>query len=318
MNTYLVVSETIYYTDKFLNDLKGDIKNIVTFNMDENSIDDVLTEASYFSMFDEEKCVIVKNARFFLASKTNDSKKNTEICEKILKYLEEENKNTKLIFVLNGKVDSKKKLYKYLLDNEHVLISPSMTKTDMKNELFKICKENKYSILDKSLWHIINNSDNNFDLAYNELKKIMLYYSKPCDIKYEDVLALTSKTLEENNFKLVDSIISRDLDNSLKLINELKIFKVEPSVIIALIYREFKLMLLTILYQENNCSTKEILSNLHLADWMFDKVQNNLKKYRKDEIKKEIIKLSTIDYKIKSGNLNKDVALISYVIDLCL
>ena len=39
MNTYLIASETLYYIDKILKDLKGNIQNIVTFNMDENTID---------------------------------------------------------------------------------------------------------------------------------------------------------------------------------------------------------------------------------------------------------------------------------------
>ena len=193
-----------------------------------------------------------------------------------------------------------------------------MTKTKIKDELLKIVKDNKYTILDKTLWYIINNTLGNFDLAYNELMKIMLYYSKPCEIKYEDVVNLTSKTFEENNFKLVECIINRDLDGSLKLLQEAKILKVEPTVIISLIYREFKLMLMTYLYEINKYSKKDILNNLHLTDWMYDKVKDNLRKYQVKEIKEEIINLSNLDYKVKSGNLNKDVALISYIVELCL
>lgn len=318
MNTYLVVSDTIYYTEEILKKLKDGIDNIVTFNLDEDSIDDVLAECSYPSLFDINKCVIVKNAKFLLTSKTGDSKKNSEISDKILKYLEEENEHTKLIFVVNGNVDSRKKLYNKIKENNNLYVNVGMTKTKIKDELLKIVKDNKYTILDKTLWYIINNTLGNFDLAYNELMKIMLYYSKPCEIKYEDVVNLTSKTFEENNFKLVECIINRDLDGSLKLLQEAKILKVEPTVIISLIYREFKLMLMTYLYEINKYSKKDILNNLHLTDWMYDKVKDNLRKYQVKEIKEEIINLSNLDYKVKSGNLNKDVALISYIVELCL
>ncbi len=318
MNTYLVVSDTIYYTEEILKKLKDGIDNIVMFNLDEDSIDDVLAECSYPSLFDTNKCVIVKNAKFLLASKTGDSKKSSEISDKILKYLEEENEHTKLIFVVNGNVDSRKKLYNKIKENNNLYVNVGMTKTKIKDELLKIVKDNKYTILDKTLWYIINNTLGNFDLAYNELMKIMLYYSKPCEIKYEDVVNLTSKTFEENNFKLVECIINRDLDGSLKLLQEAKILKVEPTVIISLIYREFKLMLMTYLYEINKYSKKDILNNLHLTDWMYDKVKDNLRKYQVNEIKEEIINLSNLDYKVKSGNLNKDVALISYIVELCL
>jgi len=317
MNTYLIVSETIYNIEEKLNELKNGIDNIITFNLDENTMDEILQEASYFSMFDDKKCIIVKNAKIFGSSKNSDSNKAKDEANKLLKYLEEENKNTKLIFVYNGKADSKKKIYNIIKDNGNLYSFGSMTKTDIKNELNKLVINNGYKIDDQSLWYIINNTLGNFDLAINEIRKIMIYYSNPTKIEYKDVVELTAKTLEDNNFKFVDSIINRDFDNSLKYLEESKILKVEPSVILSLIYREFKLMLSTLIYEKNNYSKSDILKELKLADWQFNKVKNNLNLYNEREIKEEIVKLSELDYKYKSGLINRDVILINYIVDLC-
>lgn len=317
MNTYLIVSETIYNVEKKLKELKNGIDNIITFNMDENTMNEILEEASYFSMFDDQKCIVVKNAKIFGSSKSSDSNKSKEDTNKLLKYLECENKNTKLIFVYNGKVDTKKKVYNVLKEAGNVFSYPTVTKTEMKNELYKIAKNCNYQIDDNTLWYIINNTLGNFDLAINELNKIMLYYSNPCAIKYEDVTNLVSKNIEDNNFKLVDFIIQRDLENSLRMLNELKILKVEPNVIISLIYREFRFMLMILLYESSKCATSDILHNLGLADWQYKKIKNNLRNYNLREIKEEIVKLSILDYELKSGLRNKDVVLINYILDLC-
>ena len=316
MNTYLIASETIYFMNEKLKELKNGMDNTITFNLQENSMDEVLEEASYFSMFNDDKCLIVKNANFFSTSK--DTNKNKEDSEKLLKYLEHENPHTRIIFLLNGKVDNKKKIVNLLKQNNHLFIYASISKTEIKNELKKIVTKNKYQIDDNTLWYIINNSNGSFDLAINELKKIMLYYSKPGIINYDDVTHLVAKTISENNFKLVDSIISKDLSNSLLYLNEAKIFKVEPSVIIALLYREFRLMLQTIIYQEEKYSYSNILKELKLADWQMQKVENNLRMYRKKEIEEEIVKLGKLDYGYKSGKINKDTILINYILDLCL
>ena len=204
MNTYLIVSETNYFINEKLKELKGNIDNIITFNMDENTIDEVLEEASYFSMFDDKKCIIVKNAKIFASAKKGDSNKAKSDTDKLLKYLESENKNTKLVFIIN-KADSKKKIYNKLKENNNVFLYSSLTKTDMKNKLKEIVNSRNYQIDDNSLWYIINNSLNNFDLAVNEINKIFLYYGNACNIKYEDVLHLTAKTIEENNFKKIKS-----------------------------------------------------------------------------------------------------------------
>ncbi len=317
MNTYLIISDTIYFRDSILKELKKDIDNIITFNLAENTLDEVLEEASYFSMFAEEKCIIIKNANFFLASKKDETKKNKEDSDKLKKYLAKENELTKLIFIVDGKVDTKKSIYNTIKEHNHVYENTKMTKTEMKNILSQIVTDHKFTVDDKSLWYILNNSLSNLDLAIAELNKIFNYYDKPCHIAYEDVLNLVCKSVTENNFKLVDSIISKNLEESLINLEEIKLFKVEPTVILSLLYREFKLMLSTLLYRENRYNIKEILINLKLAEWQFNKVDNNLRMYNKEEIMDNIVKLAELDYKCKSGLINKDVVLIEYIFWLC-
>ena len=317
MNTYLIVSETLYNINNKLKELTSDIPIIVNFNMNENSMEEILQEASYFSMFDDKKCIIVKNAKIFGSSKSSESNKTKEDITKLLKYLENENSNTKLIFIYNGKCDSKKKIYNIIKNAGNLFLYNNMSKTEMKNELLKIVTNNKYKIDDKSLWYIINNTLGNFDLCINELNKIFLYYSNPCYINYDDVINITSKSIEDNNFKLIDSIINRNLDNSLKLLNDIKVLKVEPTIILSMLYREFRLMLSILLYEKNNYDHYDILKELNIADWQYNKIKNNLRGYNLREIKEEIVKLSNIDYQYKSGLINKDVVLINYILESC-
>ena len=317
MQTYLIGSNINYFINESIKKITKNIENIITFNLDENTMDEVLEEASYFSMFNDLKCIIVKNANFFGSTKKGETNNNKSNSEKLLKYIANENKNTILIFICNDQVDTKKKIYTILNDANNVYISKKMTKTDIKNELANIVKTNGYQIEDKSLWYIINNSLNNLDIALNELKKIMLYYNKKTFITYDDVCKITSKSIEENNFKIVDSIIAKNLEEALKNLEELKIFKVEPNNILNLIYREFKLMLSYILYNEKKVNQTTIASNLKLAPWQMEKLINNVHNYSKEEIKKEIIYISELDYKLKSGLINKDVLLINYIFHFC-
>lgn len=317
MNTYLIVSETIYNINKKLKELTSEISNIVNFNLDENTMDEVLQEASYFSMFEDKKCIIVKNAKIFGTNKSSETNKSKEDSEKLLKYLEKENSNTLLIFLYDGKCDSKKKIYNIIKDAGNLFLYSSMTKTEVKNELYNVLTKNKYKVEDKSLWHIVNNTLGNLDLAMNEINKLMIYYNKPCNILYDDVVNLTSRSIEDNNFKLVESIITRDLESALKLLNDAKVLKIEPNIILSLIYREFRLMLSVLLYEKNHYNHFDILKELKIADWQFNKIKDNLRLYNMREIKEEIVKLSVLDYKVKSGLINKDTLLISYILELC-
>ena len=184
MNTYLIQSETIYFMEEKLKELKNGIDNIVTFNLNENTLNEVLEEASYMSMFDEKKCIIVKNAKFFGTSKNADTLKAKEDASKLLKYLEHENPYVRLIFTINSNIDGKKKIVNLLKENNHLFTYPNLTKTEIKNELKRYVQDKNFLIDDDSLWYIINCSNGLFDIALNEIKKIMLYYGKSTKIKH--------------------------------------------------------------------------------------------------------------------------------------
>lgn len=314
MSTYLIVSDSLYTIQNKIKSILEGISNVVTFNMEENTIDDILTEASYFSMFMEKKGIVVKNAKMFGTKITENDKKDLE---KLEKYLNNENKESILIFTYMGTVDTRKKVFNALKENNRVLLYKTFTKTELKNEIKDIINKEGYTINDDSLWYIVNNSLGNFDLAINEVNKLFLYYNKPCKILHEDVINLVSHTIEDNNFKLVDSIIKRDLQFSLSYLRESEILKVEPSQIISLLYREFKLMLSLAIYDKNKYSINDFSKEFKLMSWQIDKIRANMRLYNTREMKEEIQNLSELDYKYKSGKIPRDVVLIKYIISLC-
>lgn len=314
MSTYLIVSDSLYTIQNKIKSILEGISNVVTFNMEENTIDDILTEASYFSMFMEKKGIVVKNAKMFGTKITENDKKDLE---KLEKYLNNENKESILIFTYMGTVDTRKKVFNALKENNRVFLYKTFTKTELKNEIKDIINKEGYTINDDSLWYIVNNSLGNFDLAINEVNKLFLYYNKPCKILHEDVINLVSHTIEDNNFKLVDSIIKRDLQLSLSYLKESEILKVEPSQIISLLYREFKLMLSLAIYDKNKYSINDFSKEFKLMSWQIDKIRANMRLYNTREMKEEIQNLSELDYKYKSGKIPRDVVLIKYIISLC-
>lgn len=314
MSTYLIISDSLYTIQNKIKSILEGISNVVTFNMEENTIDDILTEVSYFSMFMEKKGIVVKNAKMFGTKITENDKKDLE---KLEKYLNNENKESILIFTYMGTVDTRKKVFNTLKENNRVFLYKTFTKTELKNEIKDIINKEGYTISDDSLWYIVNNSLGNFDLAINEVNKLFLYYNKPCKILHEDVINLVSHTIEDNNFKLVDSIIKRDLQLSLSYLRESEILKVEPSQIISLLYREFKLMLSLAIYDKNKYSINDFSKEFKLMSWQIDKIRANMRLYNMREMKEEIQNLSELDYKYKSGKIPRDVVLIKYIISLC-
>lgn len=317
MNTYLIVGTINYFKEK---EVKKIIKDnyYITFDLECNTLEELINEASFSSMFNDKKYIVVKNSKLFYASKKdNDSIKIKNDIDLLSRYLENENKDVYLIFLLDKKPDGKKKITKLIGENNNIIEIKSLSKTEMKQELKKYTEENKFKIEDRSLWYIINNSLNNFDICINELNKLMLYYLKPCNIEYNMVLKLVSTNIVDNNYELIDSIMERKLFESLNNLKIIKTYKVDPIVIFLGLASEIRKTYRTLLYKKKNYSFSDIMTKMGMQDYQLKKYDNYLRLYNEDELKNMLISLNNYDYILKSKNIDKEMLLYKFIIENC-
>ena len=311
MNIYLISNESYRLINK---EIKKIVKNnnFEIFNMNKSSIKEILEEASYFSLDNNQKYLVVTNADVFSADKVNDT-----TTDSLLNYFNNPNPNTILIFTTQKPLDSRKKIVKELKSKYKIINTPKMDKKTINSLLTNYVKEQDFDIDWETVNYVINNSYSNLDIMFNELDKIMLYYNFPCRIKYQDVVAIVGTELDNNNFHFVSAVVEKKLDEALKLLNSLKIYKVDSNVLATLLAREYRLMYYVKKMYQNKISLSEICSNLSLADWQVNKLYNNGIHYSESELLKNLVDLCNIDMNIKKGIWDKDIALYGFLLDAC-
>ena len=311
MNIYLISNESYRLINKEIKKITKD-NNYETFNLNKSSIKDVLEEASYFSLDDNKKYLVVTNADIFGSEKLDDS-----ITDSLIKYFNNPNENTVIIFTTQKPVDSRKKIVKELKNKYKVISTPKMDKKTINSLLTNYVKENDFTIDWETVNYIINNSYNNLDIMFNEIDKIMLYYNFPCRIKYQDVVSIVGAELDNNNFHFVEAVVSKKLDVALKTLNSLKVYKVDATVLTILLAREYRLMYYVKKMYQNKSSLTDICEYLNLADWQINKLYNNGVHYSEIELLKNLVDLCNIDMNIKKGLWDKDTALYGFLLDAC-
>lgn len=311
MNIYLISNESYRLINK---EIKKIVKNnnFEIFNMNKSSIKEILEEASYFSLDNNQKYLVVTNADVFSADKVNDT-----TTDSLLNYFNNPNLNTILIFTTQKPLDSRKKIVKELKNKYKVINNAKMDKKTINSLLTNYVKEQDFDIDWETVNYVINNSYSNLDIMFNELDKIMLYYNFPCRIKYQDAVAIVGTELDNNNFHFVSAVVEKKLDEALKLLNSLKIYKVDSNVLATLLAREYRLMYYVKKMYQNKISLSEICSNLSLADWQVNKLYNNGIHYSESELLKNLVDLCNIDMNIKKGIWDKDIALYGFLLDAC-
>ena len=307
---YLISAESYKIIDEEIKKIVKD-SNYILFNANRCTVKEIIEEASYFSLDNSKKWIVVSNADFFGAGKISESDN-----ELLSKYLENSNETTNIIFTTLNGIDLRKKIVKSIKNKGSIINIPKMDKRNINSTLTSYLKNYDYSIDYKTLNYIMDNSYNNLDIMFNELDKIMIYYGFPCTIKYNDVLNIVGEEKTNNNFAFVNAVIEKNLKLSLKILKSLKIYKVEPTVLVVLLAREYRLM-----YYVKNLYNKmgmgDIMSYLSLADWQINKLYTNSSKYSNKELLDNLVKLCTIDLNIKKGIYDKDISLYGFLMDAC-
>ena len=227
-----LINKTI---DKIINDNKIDTFNVNKYDLTNTLLSQIINDASSMSLFGDKKLIIVNSAYIF----TSSTKKYLEQDLKSLEnYLNNININTILIFVVNdAKLDERKKITKLIDKNGEIVECNNIDNITMIKDLL-----GDYQMSDSDIKYLLERVGDNSTLLNTEIEKIKIYKDTDKNITKEDIDLLTSKSLEVNNFKLIDAIINGDKLTALNLYQERIKLNEEPIAIIVTLANQIRIM----------------------------------------------------------------------------
>ena len=307
MNIYLLKSDSRVLIEEELEKLIP--KNQVSISyVYEKNLENILEEASYVSLFDEKKYLIVKNANFF--GKEKLSEKETELLNE---YLEHPYVNTIIFFITYDEIDKRKGYTKKIIEKYSFKEMNVPKGYELTNEIKK--RTSMYKIPDPAIKYLIEASLNNFDLIINEISKFSLIFSKNDSISLAQMKEIVAENTSENLFKFTDAVINRNMKETFKLFQDLIHVKIDSLQLTNLLVREFRLLFYYKIYEKKQLSNKEIGKNLGLQDWQVNKIMKNAVNFHEDDLKTSLISLAKMDYQVKSGNQDKTMALYNFLVE---
>jgi DNA polymerase III subunit delta len=294
---YVIASNSYHVILEEITKIFPDLKQAEVIDYNKTNIKEIIEEANYTSLFNDEKKIIVKNADFL-------SSKITIKLDELEQYLVNPNPLSTIVFTCSEKPDERKKVIKIIKEKYSYNFIKPLSYRDIIDRVLKFFKEKKYKISYDNASYISNKCLNNYDIVMMELEKVLLFYNKPCEIEKSDLENIISQYMDDNNFKFVDAVVANDYNLSLKLLNDFKVQKIEPLALISLLAREYRLMLIAKdLYKKGN-SNLTIGKELSLQDWQVEKILKNGYNYSIVELEDKLIELTELDFKIKTGKIS--------------
>lgn len=273
--------------------------NLRFFDFKEDTFEDFRDEFRIQPMFGERKLMILKNA----FSNKDFKKRFLDLKEDFVKS------NNIILFYEKGKVLEKDPLFVFLRKNSKCQQFEPLERGRLKGWIEREFK--KYGIEAgvgaKDL--LLDYVGNDLWRLSNEIKKLFLY--KKGKIEKKDVEKLVRAKIETDIFRTIDALAKKQKKKALSFIHEHLKRGDSPLYILAMINFQFRniLMIKERLQSQNSIAIRKLSKELNLHPFVVKKTLQLAKNFSLEELKKIYQKLFEIDLKIKTGQIEAEMAI---------
>ncbi len=289
-----------------------DLKFLDCKNLDFREFKDELQTTS---MFKERKLFILENV--FLNS---EFEKNFLDSKNFLR----ESKEIILIYK-KGEINKKNSLFKFLIKyaktQEFKLLEGAALKRWVRREVERYGAEIDFLAVEQ----LINFTGNNLWQLSNEIKKLVCFKASKKIIKAEDLELLVVPEFEQNIFKTIDAVVSKNKRKAFFLIyKQLKkgdsllyiLSMIVSQVRNLLIIKERYELSMRANLQIDNLNLNKLSKELGMHPYVAKKALWQAQKFSLEKLRKIFQKFFQIDFQIKTGQIDPETALTLLVAEI--
>lgn len=311
---YLLYGTQNYLIDEKIKEIikenKIDKYNIEQFDLENNSIREIIDSSNTLSLFADKKILIIDNSFIFTGSTKKIDEKDILLLDN---YLDNINDNTIIIFKVNNeKLDSRKKIVTKIKKVAKIIEFNKLL--DINSKIKKLFEP--YKIDNNTIKYFIDRVGTNMELISKEIEKIKTYKDQDKNINENDITNLTNKNINTDIFYLLDNILNNNKEKAIESYNEMIKIGEEPIKILVMLANQFRLI-----YQVKELSKKgyreyDIMDILDQKQFTIKKAVERISKYKDTELLKYINDLAELDINIKSGLIDKNIGLELFILNI--
>ena len=302
---FLIYGEEPFLINKKINEII-DKENTTIYDMNERVIDDVIEDLLSFSLFSNNKDILCTNCTFLTSS--TDDKHSLNLLKNIL----DKDLENRLILTVNSKVDERKKIVKEVLRLGNVFLFNTLKEYEVSKYIEKEFKDLGYKLDNETLNYFHSFVGNDLGIINSEINKLTLYKEDKLVIK-DDIDSITSRVLENNIFDLIDSVVKKDIDKSLRIYDDFILMNEEEIKLISMLGDQFRLIYQVKTMYLSGYTESDIIKELGVHPYRIKLAKESL--ITLGEAKDYLLKLYDLDVDIKTGKKEKRIAFKLFLIE---
>ena len=283
--------------------------------------------------FNEKNVILVRGTTGFRPKKTTaandddeeegipvDAQPTDKDSEKLLRIIAAIPSYSHLIFVAEGKVDKRKKLYKAIEKyGATVELAPLKLKEVRPWIIARLAAANKKMTADaiEHLLAIISIMPQvSLGFLDNELDKAALFAGNRATVTRSDLIATLAQVPEASVFVMIEALSQKQIAKAITMLDEQLTAGEPPFRIIALLGRQIRLLWQVKQLSNDGYGVLEIANELKVRDFVSEKLLRQSKSFSLQALQAGLHRLACADRDLKSGKTDSRV-LEECIIELC-
>lgn len=274
--------------------------NLKFFDCDEQKVDikNLKDELRQTSMFKEKKLLVVSNIF-----------SDTALKEKFLKEAKDFVSSDEVIVIYeSGAIKATDKLLKFLIKEAKVQEFKNLDESNLKTWIKKEVQNQKGKIEDTAVDVLCDYSGNDLWQLSNEISK-MVNFKKNRTVTSQDVKLFLKPKIENDIFRTIDAIAQKNKRQALNLLANHLEEGDNALYLLSMIGYQFRNLLIVKELLEKNVQYGMIAKRSGLHPFVVKKSYEICRSFSFPELKKIYRKIFQVDFDIKTGKLEQEMAL---------
>ncbi|MFC3767774.1 DNA polymerase III subunit delta [Paenibacillus sp. GCM10012303] len=310
--TYLLREFTGYLIQKLIEPEYREFA-ISKYDLAETSLDIVLEDAQTLPFMAPKKIILADNAQFFTGAK--ESGKVEHHPEKLLEYMKAAAEFSVIVFIVNAdKLDERKKIVKSLKDTTIPFVP--MNAEELLQWVKKQAVRQSFTFAEGADDQLILYTGGGLQALSAEMEKLSLFVGEGGTVTGDIVDRLVTRSTEQNVFILIDDIVRLRLNRAFSIMYDLLKQKEEPVKIVLLIARQFRIVLQVKELSKLGYSQQQMAGQIGLHPYAVKVAAEQGQKYTPDKLETILAELAELDYRLKTGKVDKVLGLEMFLMRL--
>lgn len=291
---YLLYGEEKFLVRKYKNILveaicHDDDMNFSYYEGKDADINDIKDNSDTMPFFADRKLILIENSGMFKTSS-----------ESMVDIVKSAPDSTYFIFV-EDEVDKRNRLYKAVSEYGYVCEMKTQKDDDLSGWVFKYFKDAGLNITSNDMNAFLGIAGPDMDNLYNETMKIIAYCRGRNVVTLDDIYALCSPKVQDRVFDMIQAMAMKRTDEVLKLYSDLLALKEPPLKILAIIGKQFAMLLAVKELLKDNAGNSEIAQKLGIRPFFVGRYITQAKQFSVKEIREAVQDCVETECSVKTG-----------------